>query len=49
MPEIWLRYGTTDVALDIKFENLLNQISSDSFQLLSEQEIKSIISEHSFN
>ena len=44
MPEIWLRYGTTDVALDIKFENLLNQISSDSFQLLSEQEIKSIIS-----
>ena len=35
--------GLTDVALDIKFENLLNQISSDSFQLLSEQEIKSTI------
>ena len=25
MPEIWLRYGNTDVVLDIKFENLANQ------------------------
>jgi hypothetical protein len=28
MPEIWLRYGTTDVVLDIRFENLANQISA---------------------
>lgn len=44
MPEIWLRYGTTDVALDIKFENLLNHVSSNSSHLLSENEIKSTIS-----
>jgi hypothetical protein len=39
MPEIWLRYGTTDVVLDIKFENLSSQISS-SFQALQEEEIR---------
>jgi hypothetical protein len=42
MPEIWLRYGTTDVVLDIKFENLANQISS-TFQVLPEQEVKTAI------
>ena len=43
MPEIWLRYGTTDVVLDIKFENLANQISA-GFPLLPEDEINSAIS-----
>ena len=28
MPEIWLKYGTTDVVLDIKFDNLASQVSS---------------------
>jgi hypothetical protein len=42
MPEIWLRYGTTDVVLDIRFENLANQISS-TFQVLPEQVIKTEI------
>ena len=42
MPEIWLRYGTTDVVLDIKFENLSSQISS-SFQPLPEEEIRAAI------
>jgi len=37
MPEIWLRYGTTDVVLDIKFENIANQVSS-TFQVPLEQE-----------
>ena len=38
MPEIWLRYGSTDVVLDIRFENLLNHISS-SLQPLQDHEI----------
>jgi hypothetical protein len=42
MPEIWLRYGTTDVVLDIRFENLANQISS-AFQALSEEKIKTAL------
>jgi len=42
MPEIWLRYGTTDVVLDIRFENLSSQISS-SFQQLPEEEISAAI------
>ena len=42
MPEIWLRYGTTDVVLDIKFENLANHISS-TFQAPQEQDIKTAI------
>jgi hypothetical protein len=37
MPEIWLKYGTTDVVLDIRFENLANQISF-TFQVPLEQE-----------
>ncbi|HEY3094712.1 MAG TPA: hypothetical protein VGJ42_03025 [Nitrososphaera sp.] len=39
MPEIWLRYGATDVVLDIRFENLANQISA-SFQVLPEEAIR---------
>jgi hypothetical protein len=27
MPEIWLQYGTTDIALDIRFENLYKEIT----------------------
>lgn len=42
MPEIWLRYGTTDVVLDIKFENLANQISS-TFQVPLQQDVKTAI------
>lgn len=42
MPEIWLRYGTTDVALDIRFENLANQISS-SFPTMNEDAIKAAL------
>jgi hypothetical protein len=42
MPEIWLKYGTTEVVLDIRFENLANQISS-AFQVLSEEEIKTAL------
>ncbi len=38
MPEIWLRYGMTDVVLDIKFENLASNIAS-SFRPLPEEEI----------
>jgi hypothetical protein len=29
MPEIWLRYGNTDIVLDIRFENLYKEIRSD--------------------
>ena len=38
MPEIWLKYGTTDVALDIKFGNLLAQVSPD-IPLMSDEDI----------
>lgn len=44
MPEIWLRYGTTDVVLDIKYENLLKHISSN-FQLLTDDEIRLYLSD----
>jgi hypothetical protein len=43
MPEIWLKYGNTDIALDIKFENLLKNISSD-FPSLTDDEIRSELS-----
>lgn len=33
MPEIWLSYGSTDVVLDIKTENLENQISTSGKNL----------------
>ena len=39
MPEIWFKYGTTDIVLDIKFENLLKHVSSD-YPLLTDDEIK---------
>jgi hypothetical protein len=42
MPEIWLRYGTTDVVLDIRFENLANQISA-GFPALPEEEVRTAI------
>jgi hypothetical protein len=42
MPEIWLKYGTIDVVLDIRFENLSNQISSE-FHALPKEEIKTAI------
>jgi hypothetical protein len=42
MPEIWLRYGTTEVVLDIKFENLASQISSN-FQALPEEEVRAAV------
>ena len=29
MPEIWLKYGLTDIALDIKFGNLLAEVSPE--------------------
>lgn len=44
MPEIWLNYGTTDIALDIKFENLLAQVSPD-LPLLSDEEIAATLSD----
>lgn len=37
MPEIWLKYGSTDVVLDIRFENLSNQVSSNLQALPDEQ------------
>jgi hypothetical protein len=42
MPEIWLKYGATDVVLDIKFDNLASQISS-TFQPIPEEQVKSAI------
>ncbi|HEX5891701.1 MAG TPA: hypothetical protein VFY41_02470, partial [Nitrososphaeraceae archaeon] len=42
MPEIWLKYGSTDIVLDIKFENLLKHVSSD-YPLLTDDEIKSAL------
>ncbi|MFQ5940371.1 MAG: hypothetical protein ACE5KA_01555 [Nitrososphaerales archaeon] len=37
MPEIWLKYGSTEVVLDIKAENLSDYVVEDE-QLLSEEE-----------
>lgn len=37
MPEIWLRYGTTDVALDIRFENLYKEITPRVVPLQEDQ------------
>lgn len=42
MPEIWLRYGSTDVVLDIKFENLSSQISS-SFTSMNDEQITAVV------
>ena len=38
MPELWLKYGTTEVVLDIKTENLLDYVIQDE-QRMSEEEI----------
>jgi len=40
MPEIWLNYGSTDVVLDIKAENLEEKIDAGG-KTLSDSEIKS--------
>jgi hypothetical protein len=40
MPEIWFKYGSTDIVLDIRFENLLKHVSS-AYPSLTEDEIKS--------
>lgn len=42
MPEIWLGYGSTDIVLDIKFENLANELTP-AFKALDETEVKSIL------
>jgi hypothetical protein len=39
MPEIWLRYGTTDVVLDIRFENLASQVSSN-FPAMADEQVR---------
>lgn len=43
MPEIWLRYGSTDVVLDIRFENLANQISA-TFPEMPEDQVSAALS-----
>ena len=43
MPEIWLKYGSTDIVLNIRYENLLKHVSSD-FPLLKEDEIRLCLS-----
>jgi hypothetical protein len=40
MPEIWLNYGSNDVVLDIKAENLEEKIDAEG-KTLSDSEIKS--------
>ena len=40
MPEIWLNYGSTEVALDIKAENLEEKIDVEG-KTISDSEIKS--------
>ena len=40
MPEIWLNYGKTEVALDIKAENLEQKIDVEG-KTLSDSEIES--------
>ena len=42
MPEIWFKYGSTEIVLDIKFENLLKNVSSE-YPLLTEEEIKAAL------
>jgi len=47
MPEIWLGYGSTDVVLDIKQENLLSFYPE--LNLLSDDDIKEILTEIKFS
>ena len=42
MPEIWLRYGSTDVVLDIRFENLANQISA-TFPVMPDDQVSAAL------
>lgn len=42
MPEIWLKYGGTDVVLDIRFENLSSQVSS-GLQALPDEQAKAAL------
>ncbi len=42
MPEIWLKYGATDVVLDIRFENLSSQVSS-TFAPMSDEQAKALV------
>ncbi len=45
MPEIWLDYGTSEVILDIKYENILNHIKPD-FNYLQEKLLDDYITEN---
>jgi hypothetical protein len=45
MPELWFKYGTTDIVLNIKYENLLKHVTASNFALLSEEEIKKRLSD----
>jgi hypothetical protein len=45
MPELWFKYGTTDVVLNIRYENLLKHITASGFALLSEDHIKSCLND----
>ena len=45
MPELWFKYGTTDVVLNIKYENLLKHVTASNFALLSDEEIKRRLSD----
>jgi hypothetical protein len=45
MPELWFKYGNTDVVLNIKYENLLKHVTASNFVLLSEEEIKRRLSD----
>ena len=45
MPELWLKYGTTDVVLNIRYENLLKHITASSFALLSDDQIKNCLND----
>lgn len=42
MPEIWLKYGYTDVVLDIRYENLLKNYQTSESQNFSNEEIGKI-------
>ena len=45
MPELWFKYGITDVVLNIRYENLLKHITASSFALLSEDQVKSCLND----
>jgi hypothetical protein len=45
MPELWFKYGITDVVLNIRYENLLKHVTASSFPLLSEDQIKNCLSD----